>query len=93
MNKNVLVVKLLKSKFGRAKVERNYLTIKRKNRKKKKKRTVKNKEDRSWSPNMSKGKDTWKNFPLITHKKDQIVCRINRTSNPKICVEPQIGPE
>lgn len=36
MNKNVLVVKLLKSKFGRAKVERNYLTIKRKNRKKKK---------------------------------------------------------
>lgn len=64
----MLVVKLLKSKVGRAKVERNYLTIKRKNRKKK--RTVKNKEDRSWSPNMSKGKDTWKNFPLITHKKD-----------------------
>lgn len=41
MNKNVLVVKLLKSKFGRAKVERNYLTMKRKNRKKKKKNSKK----------------------------------------------------
>ena len=39
-----------------------------------------------------KGKETGRNFPLMTHEKDKIVCGIkNITSNSKICMEPQNG--
>lgn len=41
---------------------------------------------------VSKGKETGRNFPLMTHEKDEIVCGIkNIMSNSKICMEPQNG--
>lgn len=39
---------------------------------------------------VSKGRETGRNFSLMTHEKDEIVCRIkNITSSSKICMEPQ----